>query len=97
MRVRELAISKQRGRAGEPLRYAGAEISVGDLPDHDDATTATDGAASVYLCYTGRTGIVHVTAYFADVSRRTGLELVVNLSQISAREDSKSHSDGTIE
>src|SRR6516165_2242451 len=34
---------------------------------------------------------IRATAYFADAAKRAGLEAVVNLSQISARENSKSH------
>jgi uncharacterized protein YbjT (DUF2867 family) len=38
-----------------------------------------------------RPGFIQGTAYFADAARRAGLEVVVEMSQISAREDSKSH------
>jgi hypothetical protein len=36
-------------------------------------------------------GLLPATAYFADAARRAGLKVVVNMSQISAREDSKSY------
>jgi NAD(P)H dehydrogenase (quinone) len=73
------------------LRKAGAEIMVGDLLEHDDAIRATAGVSAAYLCFPVRPGFIQATAYFADAARRAGLEVVVNMSQISAREDSKSH------
>src|SRR5258706_13042016 len=36
-------------------------------------------------------GLLPATAYFADAARRAGLKVVVNMAQISAREDSKSY------
>jgi hypothetical protein len=36
-------------------------------------------------------GLLPATAYFADAARRAGLKVVVNMSQVSAREDSKSY------
>jgi uncharacterized protein YbjT (DUF2867 family) len=78
----------ERSRALESL---GAEIVVGDLLEHDDAVRATDGVTGAYLCYPVRPGFIQATAYFADAAKRAKLEIVVNMSQISAREDSKSH------
>lgn len=75
----------------EALRKIGAEIVVGDLLEHDDAIRATEGVSGAYLCYPVRPGFIQATAYFADAARRAGLQVVVNMSQISAREDSKSH------
>jgi NAD(P)H dehydrogenase (quinone) len=75
----------------EALRTIGAEVVVGDLLEHDDAIRATEGVSGAYLCYPVRPGFIQATAYFADAARRAGLEVVVNMSQISAREDSKSH------
>ena len=73
------------------LRDAGAEIVVGDLLEHDDVLRATEGVSAAYLCYPVRPGFIQVTAYFADAAQRAGLDVVVNMSQISAREDSESH------
>jgi NAD(P)H dehydrogenase (quinone) len=75
----------------EALRGAGAEIVVGDLLEHDDVIRATAGVGAAYFCYPVRPGIIDATAYFADAARRAGLAAVVNMSQISAREDSRSH------
>lgn len=73
------------------LRAAGAEVIVGDLLNHDDLIRAASGTSGAYLCYPVRPGFIQATAYFADVARRAGLDVVVEMSQISAREDSKSH------
>jgi NAD(P)H dehydrogenase (quinone) len=73
------------------LRNEGAEVVVGDLLEHDDVIRAMDGVTGAYLCYPVRPGYIQASAYFADAARRAGVEVVVEMSQISAREDSKSH------
>jgi uncharacterized protein YbjT (DUF2867 family) len=85
------ALVRQEDERSEALRQAGAEIVVGDLLEHDDAIRATAGMDGAYLCYPVRPGFIQATAYFADAARRAGLGVVVNMSQISAREDAKSH------
>jgi uncharacterized protein YbjT (DUF2867 family) len=75
----------------ENLRKAGAEIVVGDLLDHSAVLHAVDGVSAAYLCYPVRPGFIQATAYFADAARRAGLDVVVSMSQISARDDSESH------
>ncbi|GAA4499088.1 NmrA family NAD(P)-binding protein [Gluconacetobacter tumulicola] len=83
-------VHKEDVRA-EELRRTGAEVMVGDLFDHDDAIRAATGATAAYFCYPVRPGIIQTTAYFADAAKRAGLKAVINMSQISAREDSRSH------
>ena len=83
-------VHKEDERA-EALRRAGAEVVVGDLFEHDDAIRATADITAAYFCYPVRPGIIQTTAYFADAAKRAGLKAVINMSQISAREDSKSH------
>ena len=73
------------------LQNEGAEIFVGDLLEHDDILRAMDGVTGAYLCYPVRPGYIQATAYCADAARRAGVEVVVEMSQISAREDSLSH------
>ncbi|WP_055135038.1 NmrA family NAD(P)-binding protein [Pseudomonas corrugata] len=73
------------------LRNEGAEVVIGDLLEHDDVISAMEGVTGAYLCYPVRPGYVQATAYFADAARRAGVEVVVEMSQISARDDSKSH------
>ncbi|MBX5206858.1 NmrA family NAD(P)-binding protein [Rhizobium sp. NZLR11] len=83
-------VHRQDERA-DALRSEGAEVVVGDLFEHDDVIRAAAGATAAYFCYPVRPGIIQTTAYFADAARRAGLKAVINMSQISAREDSKSH------
>jgi NAD(P)H dehydrogenase (quinone) len=83
-------VHKEDERA-EGLRRAGAEVVVGDLFEHDDAIHATAGTTAAYFCYPVRPGIIQTTAYFADAAKRARLKAVINMSQISAREDSESH------
>ncbi len=83
-------VHRQDERA-DALRREGAEVVVGDLFEHDDVIHATVGTTAAYFCYPVRPGIIQTTAYFADAARRAGLKAVINMSQISAREDSKSH------
>jgi uncharacterized protein YbjT (DUF2867 family) len=85
------ALVHREDERSDALRSAGAKVVVGDLLEHDDATRATAGTTAAYFCYPIRPGLIQATAYFADAAKRAGLEAVVNLSQISARENSKSH------
>ncbi|MGF6770927.1 NAD(P)H dehydrogenase (quinone) [Paraburkholderia sp. GAS199] len=85
------ALVRKEDERSAALRELGAEIFVGDLLDHDDAIRATDGMSGAYLCYPVSPGFIQATAYFADAARRAKLDIVVNMSQISAREDAKSH------
>jgi NAD(P)H dehydrogenase (quinone) len=85
------ALVHREDERSEELRGTGAEVVVGDLLEHDDAIRATAGTSAAYSCYPVRPGLIQATAYFADAAKRADLEAVVNLSQISARENSKSH------
>jgi NAD(P)H dehydrogenase (quinone) len=85
------ALVHQEDERSEALRSAGAEVVVGDLLEHDDTIGATAGTSAAYFCYPIRPGIIQATAYFADAAKRAGLKAVINMSQISAREDSNSH------
>ncbi|GJG95088.1 NmrA family NAD(P)-binding protein [Cupriavidus pauculus] len=73
------------------LRKEGAEVFVGDLLEHDDVIRAMEGVDGAYLCYPVRPGYIQATAYFAEAARRAGVKVVIEMSQISARDDSKSH------
>jgi NAD(P)H dehydrogenase (quinone) len=85
------ALVHQEDERSESLRGTGAEIVVGDLLEHDAVIRSTAETGAAYFCYPIRPGIIRATAYFADAAKRAGLKAVINMSQISAREDSKSH------
>jgi uncharacterized protein YbjT (DUF2867 family) len=75
----------------EALRRTGAEVVIGELLEHDDVIRAAVGTGAAYFCYPVSPGLIQATAYFADAAKRAALKVVVNMSQISAREDSESH------
>jgi NAD(P)H dehydrogenase (quinone) len=75
----------------ERLKATGAEIVVGDLLDFDAVRGALKGANRAYFVHPIRPGLIDATAYFAQASKEAGLDGIVNMSQISARENSKSH------
>src|ERR1700730_16004802 len=58
---------------------------------NDDVIRAASGTSAVCFRYPVSPGLIPATAYFADAAKRAALKVVVNMSQISAREDSKSH------
>lgn len=74
----------------EALRKQGAEVVVGDLLDFDAVRAAMNGVNRAYFVYPIRPGLIQATAQFAQCALEAGVEMVVNMSQISARRDSKS-------
>ncbi len=75
----------------EALRKRGAEVVVGDLLDFDAVREALNGVNRAYFVYPIRPGLVQATAQFAQSALEAGVEGIVNMSQISARGDAKSH------
>ena len=87
--VRALAHAKDE--RSEKLRQREVEVVHGDLLDFGQVRAALDGVRGAYFVFPLRPGIIQATAYFAQAAREAGVEAIVNMSQISAREDSKSH------
>jgi NAD(P)H dehydrogenase (quinone) len=85
------AMVHKEDERSEALRSTGVEVVVGELLEHDDVIRAAAGTSAAYFCYPVSPGLIQATAYFADAARRAALKVVVNMSQISAREDSESH------
>ena len=85
------AMVHKEDERSEVLRRTGAEVVIGELLEHDDVIRAAAGTSAAYFCYPVSPGLIPATAYFADAAKRAALKVVVNMSQISAREDSKSH------
>jgi NAD(P)H dehydrogenase (quinone) len=88
-RVRTL-VRKADDRS-ERLKARGVEVVVGDLSDIDDVCRALEGIYSAYFVFPIESGGVSATAYFAQAARETGVSAIVNMSQISARREAKSH------
>jgi NAD(P)H dehydrogenase (quinone) len=98
--VRQLLEHRQNVRAfvhrederSETLRASGAEVYIGDLQDFDAVREALEGIDRAYFVYPIRPGLVQATAQFAQCAKESGVDVIVNMSQISARRDAKSHS-----
>lgn len=73
------------------LRKRGVDIAVGDFTNIDDIRAAMEGIRSAYFLHPIAPGIICAAAYFAQAAKEAGLEAIVNMSQISARRESKSH------
>jgi NAD(P)H dehydrogenase (quinone) len=85
------AMVNKEDERSEALRSTGVEVVVGELLEHEDVIRATAGTSAAYFCYPVSPGLIQATAYFAHAAKRATLKAVVNMSQISAREDSESH------
>jgi NAD(P)H dehydrogenase (quinone) len=75
----------------EALAAIGAEVVEGDLLDFHAVSSAMSGVKAAYLCYPIVPGLLPATAIFAQAASEAGVEAVVNMSQISARREAKSH------
>ena len=73
------------------LQKRGAEIAVGDLLDFMTIRPALEGVWGAYFVYPIAPGLIEATAYFAQAAKEATVSTVVNLSQISARREAKSH------
>jgi uncharacterized protein YbjT (DUF2867 family) len=71
----------------ERLRALGAEIVAGDLLDFEAVSAALRDVRRAYFTYPIAEGLVEATTIFAAAGQRTGLEAIVNMSQITARPD----------
>jgi NAD(P)H dehydrogenase (quinone) len=84
-------VHKEDERAAR-LRAAGAEIVIGDLLNLDDARHALEGVRAAYFVYPiPHPGLIEASAYFAQAAKEAGAGAIVNMSQISARREAKSH------
>jgi NAD(P)H dehydrogenase (quinone) len=83
-------VRKDDDRAAR-LRATGVEVVLGDLLDLESVRSAMEGVGAAYFVYPLVPGLIDATAYFAQAAREAGLKGVVNMSQISARRNSKSH------
>ena len=85
LRVR--AFVRRADERADELSALGAEIAVGDIRDYQVALAALDGVQRAYFTYPLADGLLEATAIFAAAGKRTGLQSVVNMSQITARAD----------
>src|SRR6266702_3950051 len=85
------ALAHRKDARSERLQERGAEVVFGDFLDLDAIRAAVQGVQHAYFCYPIRPGIIQATAYFAQAAKEAGIDGVVNMSQICARADAKSH------
>ncbi len=67
------------------------EIAIGDFTDIDAIHAAMQGVRSAYFLHPISPGIVQASAFFAQAAKEAGVATIVNMSQISARRNSKSN------
>ncbi|WP_201359238.1 NAD(P)H-binding protein [Mycobacterium paraintracellulare] len=79
-------------RRADALADLGAEIVEGDLSDFTTVSPAMAGVTAAYFCYPiAPGGLLQATAIFAQAASEAGVRAIVNMSQISARREAKSH------
>jgi uncharacterized protein YbjT (DUF2867 family) len=81
------AFVRQADQRADELRELGAEIAVGDIHDYQVVRGALDGVQRAYFTFPLADGLLEATATFAAAGKQTGLQSVVNMSQITARPD----------
>jgi NAD(P)H dehydrogenase (quinone) len=98
--VHELLAKGQQVRAfvrklderSDKLERQGAEIVVGDLMDFHAISEAMKGISGVYYMFPiEETGILTSTSYLIQTALEEKVSSIINMSQISARRESKSH------
>jgi uncharacterized protein YbjT (DUF2867 family) len=85
------ALVHRRDDRSKRLEDQGAEVVAGDYLDLDAMRAAMKGVRRAYFVFPIRPGIIQATAYFAQAATEAGVEAVVNMSQISARANARSH------
>jgi NAD(P)H dehydrogenase (quinone) len=74
------------------LADLGAEVVAADLLDFAGVSSAMAGVTAAYFCYPIEPGrLLEATTNFAQAASEAGVRAVVNMSQISARREAKSH------
>ncbi len=85
------AFAHQRDDRSEQLESLGAEVVFGDYLDLDSVRAAMKGVKRVYFCYPPQGDrLLEAATNLAIAARDEGVEALVNMSQISAREKAKS-------
>ena len=81
------AFVRQADERAKELGELGADIAVGDLHSFKDVRAALDGVQRAYFTYPVAEGLLEATTMFVSAGKQTGLQSVVNMSQITARPD----------
>ena len=81
------AFVRQADARAEELSELGAEIAVGDLHNVKDVHAALDGVQRAYFTYPVAERLLEASTIFVSAGKQTGLQSMVNMSQITARAD----------
>jgi NAD(P)H dehydrogenase (quinone) len=81
------AFVRQVDHRAEQLHELGAELAVGDLQEFREVRAALEGVQRAYFTYPVADGLLKATTIFAAAGKQTGLQTIVNMSQITARPD----------
>ena len=85
------ALARRHDERSERLAAIGAEVVVGDLLDLQSMRDVMQNVNRAYYCYPPQGDLlVEATTIFAVAAREAGVKAVVNMSQISARDNSQS-------
>jgi uncharacterized protein YbjT (DUF2867 family) len=85
------AVVHKESLASERLHSLGAEVFVGDLLDFHSIRPAFDGIGPAYFCYPLSPSAIDAAAHFGQAAVEAEVGAIVNISQICARRESKSH------
>ncbi len=73
------------------LEKQGVEIAVGDLLDFTTIRPALEDVWGAYFVYPIAPSLIEATVSFAQAAKEARVPAIVNMSQISARREAKSH------
>jgi uncharacterized protein YbjT (DUF2867 family) len=77
------AMVRREDERAESLRKLGAEVVPGDLTDLPSVHRAIEGCKRVYFSMSVSAAYLEATVNFAAVARHRGVEVIVNMSQMS--------------
>jgi uncharacterized protein YbjT (DUF2867 family) len=77
------AMVRREDARAEALRELGAEVVVGDLTDLDSVHRAIEGCKRVYFSMSVSAAYLEATVNFAAVARHHGVDVIVNMSQMT--------------
>jgi uncharacterized protein YbjT (DUF2867 family) len=79
------AFVHRQDERSDALRRFGAQVVEGDFLDLRSVRAAMAGVGRAYFAYPVQDGLLDATAIFAATARESGVQLLVNLSQLLAR------------
>lgn len=85
------AFVRKHDERSAQLEKQGVEVAVGDLLDFTTVRSALEGIWGAYFVYPIAPSLIEATAFFAQAAKEASVSAIVNMSQISARREAKSH------